>query len=153
MYWPSQTLTSFHSFHECCLSRGPESGPGAMRMKIPASCPQSGNPSRAQGGCRLGDLVWGKEGRNPSLLSGDPEVLSGSQEKSGQRICIRKLASLYEGPATKSLNSEAERLRVFLHFTERFFYSTGLKNKIQNSFLQFPLLDLQCIYRLLGTHL
>ena len=44
-------------------------------MSFLALCPQIGNIFRAQGGYRLGNLMWGGNSRNPSSLSGTQKFL------------------------------------------------------------------------------
>lgn len=128
MYWPSKTLMSFHSFHKCCFPGGPESGPGAVRMKIPALCPQSGTVFRAQGGCGLGNLTWREEGKNPSSLSGDPGI--------PKRSLVREFASTSWPPFKKALNkmSELERkIRGLYTLHRKVLYSAVLKNKTKQT--------------------
>lgn len=56
-------------------------------MSFLALCPQIGNIFRAQGGYRLGNLMWGENSRNPCSLSGDPEIPKRSQVREFLSIC------------------------------------------------------------------
>ena len=60
-----------------------------------SSLPTSRNIFRAQGGYRLGNLKWGENSRNPSPLSGDPEIPKRSQ--------LREFPSTHWPPFKKAL--------------------------------------------------